>query len=245
MKKIGIIILVLVLLVIGAALARDIIIKNLVEDIVAITTGLKMDIGELRVSVPKTYVSFRDVVILNPDRFNDKTMLDIPEIYIDYKLLPLLKKEVRLQVVRINLKEFVVIKGPDGKTNLEHVKGLKGTKEDDREKKKSSGAMNMTIDNLLLKIGKVIYKDYSGGGKPAITEYNINIDARYKNVKKPEEIIQIIVAQALMNTAVGKLTDFKQFKEIPIGALEEGKDILKKTVGELRNLLESTFKGGK
>lgn len=85
-------------------------------------------------------------------------------------------------------------------------------------------------------------KDYSGRGKPSVSEYNINLDARYKNIKNPEEIIQIIVAKALVNTAIGKLTDFNKFKEMPMEVLEEGRGAFRKTMDELKNIIEAPFK---
>ncbi|MFH1854211.1 MAG: AsmA family protein [Candidatus Omnitrophota bacterium] len=242
MKKIFNILLILIVLIAVAAIARDLVIKKFVENIVLVTTGMKMDIGKLKVSVPKTFISIRDMTILNPEGFNDKTMLSMPEIYVDYELLPLLKKKVRLQELRINLKEFVIVKNSNGKTNLEFLKNLKEKNRKETGQKEKSGSPKMDIDRLSLRIGKVIYKDYSGGGKPVVSEYNINIDSNYKNVKNPEEIIQIIVAKALMNTAIGRLTDFNQLKEMPLNALGEERNILKKTVGDLKNIIKSPFK---
>lgn len=241
MKKIFNILIILAVLIVFMTIARDLIIKKSLENIVSLTTGLKLEIGQLKVSVPKTFISIRDMNILNPEGFSDKTMLIVPEVYVDYDLLELLKKEVRLREVRVNLKEFVVVKNAKGQTNLEYVKGLGREKDKKKDDKKGSSAPDINIDKLSLKIGKVIYKDYSSGGKPAVSEYNINIDARYKNIKNPGEIIKIIVAKALMNTALGKITDFNQFKDMPMDVLEEGKVALKKTIDGLRNVIKSPF----
>jgi len=241
MRKIINIIAILSVLTIGISILRDAIIKKSIENVVFLTTGLKLEIGQLKVSIPKSFVSIRDMKVLNPEKFEDRTMLTMPEIYIDYDPAPLLKKEVRLKEVRIDLKEFMVVKNSKGETNLEHVKGLGKTTDEKKEDKKSSGGPDIRIDELSLKIGKVIYKDYSSGGKPAVSEYNINIDARYKNVKNPGEIVKIITAKALMNTALGRLTDFNEFKSMPAGMLNEGRGTLKKTIDNLKNVIKSPF----
>ncbi|MBU1932972.1 MAG: hypothetical protein KKC66_03620, partial [Candidatus Omnitrophica bacterium] len=92
------------------------------------------------------------------------------------------------------------------------------------------------------KIGKVIYKDYSGGGNPIVSEYSVNIASNYKNVNNPEDLVRIIVAKALMNTALGRLTDFNQLKDMPLNTLEQGKNILKNTADDLKNIIKSPFK---
>jgi len=239
MKKIGIILIILIFLVVGLSLAKDAIIKASVENIVSLTTGLGLDIKELKVSLPKTFISVKNMLIINPDQFEDKIMLDMPEVYMDYDLPSLIRKKIHLYDLRIDVKEFTIIKQKDGKTNLDYVKSLKP--KDKKKKKDDSKAPALQIDNLHLKIGKIIHKDYSRGREPLVSEYDLNLDIRYKNLKSVDEIIKIITLKALVNTAIGKLTDFSQFRDIASDGLEGGKDILKKTVDELQNILKSPF----
>ncbi|MBU1888127.1 MAG: AsmA family protein [Candidatus Omnitrophica bacterium] len=242
MKKIFNLMLILVVLIMGTVMARDLIVKKSIENIVSVTTGMKMDISQLKVSVPKTFVSIKGMTVLNPDNFKDRVMLDIPGIYIDYELWPLLKKRVHLHELRINLKEFTLVKNQEGKTNLAFIKNLKEKNKKSSGQKKKSSKPEIEIDTLSLKIGRVIYKDYSGGGEPIISEYRVNIDSTYKNVKDIGEIIQIITAKALMNTAIGRLTDFDQLKAMPVNTMEQGKNLLKNTAGDLKNLITAPFK---
>ncbi|MBU0759040.1 MAG: AsmA family protein [Candidatus Omnitrophica bacterium] len=243
MKKFFSLVLIIIILTAGAVIARDAIIKSFAEKLVFATTGMKMTIGQLKMSVPKTFVSIKDMTVMNPAGFKDRVMLDMPEVYVDYSLLSLLRKKVQLRELRINLKEFMVVKNKDGKTNLEFIKRLKDKKKSPSEqKKKPASAPGMEIDTLSLKIGKVIYKDYSGGGNPIVSEYSVNIASNYKNVNNPEDLVRIIVAKALMNTALGRLTDFNQLKDMPLNTLEQGKNILKNTADDLKNIIKSPFK---
>lgn len=241
MKKVGVILIILICLIISASVAKDVIIKNSVKGIASIATGLSLDIGELKTGIAKTYISINDLVILNPPHFNDRVMLDIPEIYIDYDLPSLLKKRIHLYNMRINLKELTVIKDKDGKTNLDYLKGLR-QEGGDKEQKGRSKKGSFLIDDLNLKMGKVIYKDYSAGEEPIVSEYKVNIDSRYKNVRDAKEIIRIIIVKAVLNTAIGNLTDFRRFRDIGSDTIESGKDILEKTVTELKNIFEVPFK---
>jgi len=240
MKKIGTIILILIFLTISFSIAKDVIIKNSIERIVSLATGgLKLRIGSLRASIPKTLISINDMVILNPAHFKDKIMLDMPRIYIDYDLSALLKKKIHLYNVRIDLREFTIVKSRDRKTNLDYIKSPE--KKGSPAKKKAKKSRDLQIDELNLKIGKVIYKDYSTSGEPSVSEYNINIDSRYKNIKNANQIIKIIVAKAVINTAIETLLDFREFDDIASDGLEKGSDAIKKTVDELKDIFKSPF----
>lgn len=243
MKKLVICLSILIILIIGVSILKDVIIKGAIESIVYISTGLKMEIKELKVSISKTFIHIKDIVVLNPDNFQDKMMLYIPEIYIDYDLSSIFKKKIRLNDVRIDIKEFTVIKAQDGKTNIDSIKDLKKKSDSSQKQKKStSKSLNLQIDKLSLKIGKIIYKDYSKGEEPVISEYKINLDSSYKNLTNPRQIMRIIAAKAIINTAIGSFTDFSKFKEVPGDILGTGKDILEKTVDEIKGVLMFPFK---
>lgn len=241
MRRLGIVLIILLCLVIAAAVAKDAIIRNSIKGIISITTGLKVNIGELKTSVAETYISINNVVVLNPPDFNDKIMLDIPEIYIDYDLPSLFKKNIHLYNMRINLKEVTIIKDRYGKINLDYLKGLK--REESRERQDDrSRKTGFLIDSLSLKIGKVIYKDYSVRQEPVVSEYKINIDSQYRNVRDIKEIVRIMLAKAVLSTAIGNLSDFRKFRDIGSDAIESGKNILQKTISELKDIIKAPFK---
>ena len=240
MKKIGTIILILIFLAITLSIAKDFIIKTSIERIVSFAAGgLKLKIGSLKTSLSQTFISVNDMVILNPDHFKDKVMLDIPHIYIDYDLSALLKKKIHLYNVDIDLKEFTIVKSKDLRTNLDYIKNPENKKVPTEKKTKKS--IDLQIDELNLKIKKVIYKDYSISEEPSVSEYNINIDSRYKNIKNANQIIKLIVARAVINTAIENLLDIKEFDNIASDKLKSGKDALKKTVNELKDIIKSPF----
>jgi hypothetical protein len=66
----------------------------------------------------------------------------------------------------------------------------------------------MRIDVLNLKIGKAVYKDYSSGGAPSVTEYNINIDKTFRNVDNPNTLVSLLVVEALTKTPIAGLANF-------------------------------------
>jgi hypothetical protein len=101
----------------------------------------------------------------------------------------------------------MVVKNKNGQLNLDHLKPA-GSKDASGKTSKPAKAPQMQIDSLRLKIGKVIYKDYSAGGEPSVQVFDLNLDESYSNVSNVNAILPLIVTKALYNTTVGKLVNF-------------------------------------
>jgi hypothetical protein len=204
MKKSFIVIAILLAMVVTLSLAKNTIIKVVVEKGVEAVTGLPLRMGGFDAGLIKTRVNINALKLYNPKDFEDRIMIDMPNVYVDYNLPAILKGKVHLYDMKIDLKEFVVVKNKDGKLNLDSLTVVQAQKEG----KKPQEKVEMQIDNLGLKIGKVIYKDYSARGKPSVREFNVNINEKYSNIKDPYSLVSLIVVRALMNTAIASLTNF-------------------------------------
>jgi len=226
MKILTPIIGILVAIIIVFAVGKNIIIKTAVQGGVKATTGLSLNIQSLNLSLLKSSLGIKQMRLNNPKGFEDKTMVSIPEIFVDYNLGDIVKGNIHLEEMRLNLEEFTVIKNKEGDLNLDALKPVKegkaaekgeAPKEDSGEKGK---APKIQIDKLSLKVGKVIYKDYSGGGEPTIKEFNVNINQSYNNITDPKALVSLIVTKALMSTTIGNLVniDLKGLAEnLPVG----------------------------
>ncbi|MBN1526648.1 MAG: hypothetical protein JW919_03585 [Candidatus Omnitrophica bacterium] len=212
MKKIGIALIVIAALVIGLAVTKDMVAKSIVEGGVKALTGLKLQMGRLAIGIINQSVGIKELRIFNPAGFAEKLMLDMPEIYVKYDLVAFLGGKIHLPHMRIHMKEFIVEKNREGKLNLDSLKVVKeekGRKAATAKEKKPAGKMpKFKIDVLELKIGKVIYKDYSAGGAPSVREFNVSIDERFENIDDPSALASVIIVKALTNTSVAKLADF-------------------------------------
>lgn len=209
MKKLIFIVVGILVIAVVLSFAKNIIVKSSIEKGVEVVTGLRLNMRSLNVDIIKTLVGIRDLKLFNPKGYEDRIMLDMPEIYVNYDLPAIIKGKVHLKEMRINLKEFTVVKNEKGELNLDSLKVVQAQKEGKKPEEKEKGkAPEMQIDSLELKIGKVIYKDYSKGGTPSIKEFNINLDERYENITNPYSLVSLIVVRALMGTTIASLTDF-------------------------------------
>jgi len=210
MKKFLGIILILFIIAVVFSVAKDLLIKTSVEKGMEIVTGLRLNIQFFNLRILRTSVKIGGLKLFNPDGYRDRIMLNMPEIFVDYDLPAILKGVIHLEEVRIDMKEFVVVKNEKGEINLDALRVVKEQKGGEKAGAvEQKGEMpELRIDKLGLKIGKVIYKDYSKGGEPSVREYDINLDEKYQDVNDPAKLVSLIVVRALMNTTIGNFIDF-------------------------------------
>lgn len=208
MKKWQVIIIAVLAALIALLLAKDFVVKISVEKGIEIVTGLKLNIKSLNVGVFRSAVSIKGLKVFNPPQFKDRVMIDMPEIYVDYDLPAILGGSLHLRTLRLNLKEFIVVKNEKGELNLNYLKVVKAKKEGVRPETKGGRTPNILIDSFELKIDKAFYKNYSVAGGPAVKEYNVNLSERYTNITNPYALISIIVVKAIGNTSISGLTNF-------------------------------------
>ena len=209
MKKLIIIIIAILAVLLVLSFSKNMVAKSAISAGVKAMTGLKLSMRSMNVGIFRTLIDIKGLNLFNPRGFPDKLMVDMPEIYVNYDLGAFLKRKVHLKEVRLDLREFVVVKNKDGKLNLDSLKVVQAEKGEVPAEKKEKAAMpEFQIDVLKLKIGKVVYKDYSQGTPPMVKEYNININEQYTNITDPHSLASLIMVRALMNTAISNLANF-------------------------------------
>lgn len=212
MKKRYLILIIILCVFLVLIIGKNMVIKHVLAGGVKTLTGLKMHIDKTDVGVFSTKIALEGLTLYNPKDFPDKVMIEMPELYVDYDLGAMFKKNVHLSELRINLKEFVVVRNKDGSLNLDSLKVVKETKQEsaqpDKKVKKAKPDGSFQIDVMSLKIDKVIFKDYSVGDKPKITEYPVKINEKFTNINDPKKVANVIIVKAIMNTAIGRLTSF-------------------------------------
>jgi len=214
MKKL-IWLLVVVLAVVGVlAVGKNVAAKAAVQKTVKSMTGLRMDIRKLDVGILSTLLRVEGLKLHNPAGFRDPIMVDLPEIFVDYNLGAIIGGKVHLEEVRLNLNELVIIKNADGELNVNALKPPAKEGKDEPSKPAEPGkpagkkaAPKIQIDQLALRIGKVVYKDYSKGAQPSVQEFKLNLNERFENITDINALVPLLLGKALMNTTIANLAD--------------------------------------
>jgi len=206
---------------------RNSIVKAVLSAGIKAISGLNLQIDSLDAGVFKSSVETKGLKLLNPENFPDKTMVQIPEFYLEYDLGEFFKGKVHLKAVRLDLQEFWVIKDRNGALNIESLKSF--------QPKGRGKAPELRIDKLELKISKVIYKDYSKGVPVKMIEFNVNIDESYENITNPGALASLVLVKALMHTTISKLTNFNlaPLKDMADQIVSSSVDMAKDTAGQV------------
>lgn len=172
-------------------------------------TGLSVQVSQMDIGLFKTVVSLQGLRVGNPAGFTEPVMVDVPEVYVDYRLGSLLAGKPHFDVIRLHLDTLTVEKNAQGQVNLSSLQALQQA-----PPKKPAGpaapktpakAPEFQIDTLHLKVGRVVYKDFSRGGAPQTREFAVNIDEQFQHVTNPYTFAGIIVSRALMKTSLAQL----------------------------------------
>ena len=240
MKFLWKMVLVVLGVLVALVLARNVVVKVVAEKCVRAVTGMPMSIGKLDLNFANSFVDIENLVVENPDGFHNTALVDIPKIFVGYNFSDILKGKVHLVNLEFSMKQFTVVKNEKGELNLDRLKALQGTQKDQAKTGKPTGqlaekGMPIQIDKMRLRIGKVVYVDYSGGkpnspsgdsrvnwaspgnlqseenrgqGKPTSKEFLINLDQSFQNITDLNSVVRLIVLKAMMSSGIANLVNF-------------------------------------
>lgn len=212
MKLLGKLILFLVVVLAVVVLARNTIVKAVVESGVGPATGLPVKLGKLDINFSKTLLDIENFEVKNPSGFHGTSLVEVPKLLVDYNLSDILKGNIHLENIEFDMKQFTVVKNEKGQLNLDSVKALQGTQKPSTEaqgpvSKAPAKPIPVQIDLLTLKIGKVVYEDYSSGS-PVTKTFNINFNESYRNITDLNAVARMIVLKAMMSSGISNLVNF-------------------------------------
>lgn len=206
----------LLFIIIGLFLSvKNYLARFALEKGVKAATGLGLQLNKCIVELKETSFDLKGIRLENPAGFSDKYMFEAPEIYVNYAVLPIFKKLIHLEEIRFDIDSLVIVKNEKGQLNLMSLLPEEKNKEQGTEKDKDQGSsptsekkdrlFDLKVDKALLKINKIIYKDYSKGGDPVVKEFNIGIYETFENVEGTEELVTMIINKVLIKTALSNV----------------------------------------
>ena len=212
------IITVAVLFVLG--ILKDQIIKAVVTVGATQVVGAPVHIDGMSVGIFRQSVRIKGFKMYNPAGFPRGLLVDIPFISVDYDLPAILKGDLHLPFLVLDLKEMTVIKNREGKLNVDALKvAQKGQQE-----QKPAKSMPLRIDVATLNLGKVVVKDYTKGERPSVQVYDIGVHNKtFKDIKSAEQFVALVMVQAmgptaLKSAAIYSAATFLGVAILPLGA---------------------------
>ncbi len=205
--------------------ARDTIVKSILVKSVKSLTDLRITVEDVNADIRQHNIDIKHLRLYNPAGFEEGVMADIPFAYLDYNLGAAIRRKVHFNILKIDLKELLIIRNRAGHLNFMSIKSLQKPGMPTRKK---TGAFK--IDKLYLSVGKVIYKDYYKNRAAMIKVYNIGLrNQLFENVDDPKVLVSTIMYKALMQTDIYQLINFNMdiLKEDLTEVIDRGGAIIK------------------
>jgi len=171
MKRIGIILLSLSLIVIAAAVVLPYFIsldhyKGMVEEKLEETLGRDCSLGTLRVTIlPFLGVKIHDLVISNPPGYSQTPLLSLQTLKVRVKIIPLLFGKKEIAGLTLSHPQVAIEKDPQGRLNIPFMEetgtsNRKGTLKSGAVKTDESKALqDLSLSKASIRDGKFIYLD--------------------------------------------------------------------------------------
>lgn len=202
--------LIFVCVVIAAGIVKDRVIKSAIIRLGPSAIGTKIKLGHFSLGVFTQKISLKDLALFNPPGFPDEAFLTIPEITVKSNLWALLRGQIHLPLVVVNVHELIVVKNKDKKLNVDALASSvqppaqrEGQSSEPPVKKQTPGMPDLKIDLLKLNVDRVIFKDFTKGDSPAVRVYDVGLKNKtIKNVNGVNQLITSIIVQAMGPTAI-------------------------------------------
>ena len=89
-------------------LSRNVIARVSVEYGAKKVTGFPLKIGSVDVGLFSGKLDVRDLTLMNPPEFQEKMFVDMPQLYVDYRLGSMLSGAPHINDMLINIKQLVI-----------------------------------------------------------------------------------------------------------------------------------------
>lgn len=177
-----------VLLAVLAVLLKDVLAKSLTERNLRDGTGMDAQIARMEIGLATPTMNMEGLKIYNPAGFGGGTMLDLPEMRIEYDVNAAGYGKIRLKTLRMHLAELHIVKDKNGVSNLDLLdKHSKERKHRNKQKDTSREDNFDGIDTLYLTIDRLKVTDLADPRKNQVLNIGMK-DVVMQNMKTEEDI---------------------------------------------------------
>ncbi len=217
---------------------RDPLIKAGVVIAARQVAGVEVTIDDLSMSLVRQSVHIKGLKAYNPQGFDREVMIDIPELDIDLDVWALVKGMLHFRYLRLDLKEVLVVKNDEGKTNINSLRfaGVGDRSEEGKKPAKDQPAaeagkeavnpmdIKIRMDLVSLNLGRVVVKEIRPEGGPSIRLINLNVENKeFKGINSAAELASLVMVEALVPVSIKHgFVKVKGLSAKVIGGLLEG-----------------------
>ncbi|HTS19374.1 MAG TPA: hypothetical protein VMP11_17490 [Verrucomicrobiae bacterium] len=210
----------LVILGIVLFFSRNVIARWSVEYGAKKVTGFPLTLGSVDLEPFSSKVDVHDLKLMNPPEFTEPMFVDMPELYVSYRLPSFFTGAPHINDMLINIKQLVIVKNKTD-SNVQKLKGI-------LEPPGNTNSTKYAVDKLRIHVGTVTIKDYSRP-KPSERDIKLNLDRTYNNITDSTDISKLVLLTVLGNV---------HLPDIGVNAND-----LKKNLGDVTNQAGQALQG--
>jgi len=149
--------------------------KEIITPKISEAVGREVSIEDVGLSVfPGLSLNAEGLTIANAEGFSDKPLLKVGDLYLNVKLLPLLRKRVEVASILIKSPKILIEKSKTGKFNFEMGSEEKDKVSSEAEEPETS-PVSLVVNSARIEDGTLIYLDHQKNKTITIKEIDQNI----------------------------------------------------------------------
>jgi len=195
MKKILIVSGIVIIFLVGITIFKNLIIKSVVTSAASSIIGAPVHIDGFSMNVFNSTIRITGFKMYNPSGFPEGILVSCPKVNVIFDRASLFNHKPHFLLVEVELKEMVLTKNKEGKLNVDALKIV--------QQSKSLPPTPMQIDLLNLKIGKIVYEDYTiGANPPSVRVFDINRHQSYKSIPNAQQLALLVLSVPMKAAAI-------------------------------------------
>ena len=207
-KKAIVVILLLLVFAFVAGSQKNRLIHRITEATIAKMTGFGVKIAGVETSLKNRSVTLTGLRLMNPAQYNEREACDVFRAYAEAPFKTWLGSDQHFTKLHIVVHRIVLVRNADHTTNMDSLTGelglpltesttqtwfplaAIGSQADPKQE-----GLDLTIDELKVHIGQVVFVDYTLGkdNKPMRFTYNVDEERTYFNVSDLKHVVKEMV----------------------------------------------------
>ena len=201
MKKFLLRLIVLLIIVVAVAfLARNLIARKAVQIGFTKYTGFPLELGAVSIAPAFGRVEVKDLHLMNTADFEEPTFVKMPTFTVDYQIGSMISGAPHINEMVLDISQVNVVKKANGESNLQKLEGVGGEGSTNAATAKAS--RKYQIDKVQIHIGTVTVIDKQRGSTHAVP---LNISATYENISEATDITRLVLMTMMSRMSLANL----------------------------------------
>ena len=229
MKKIGIIILIIVIV---GIFVRDFVIKQVIVSVGSSVVGAPLKVGEFSLSLLRRSMRMTDVTLFNPPGFTSSPLIDIAHININFYPMALLSGKLYFSLIDVDIRKMAIERNKKGELNAASLK---------IKPQKSDKPLDMRIDILKINVDDVTFFEANNGGQPQeINRAQVLRNRTFKNVTSPQQLVALILFDSSGISALKGIAmdTTKEVLNLTHGVTDRAENAVKSVLGTFKAVID-------